>query len=89
MVDNDNYDDMRVYVVVGSTLYSLGSVRSGETRTFLVPKPIFGNSGEVRLRAKPLGSQDSYTSEWIAAGPGERVELKLASILKFSSFAVR
>ena len=60
-----------------------------ETRTFSVPTPIFGGSSEVRLRAVPLGSQDSYTSEWIAAGPGDRVEWKLASILKLSTFQVR
>lgn len=88
-VSNENYYDMRVYAVVGTTLYPVGSVRSAETRTFSVPTPIFGGSSEVRLRAVPLGSQDSYTSEWIAAGPGDRVEWKLASILKLSTFQVR
>ena len=88
-VDNANYYDMRVYVVSGSTPYPLGSVRSSEVRTFVVPKPVFGVHGAVRLRAELLGSGETFTSEWISAGPGDRVEWKLASAIRLSTFAVR
>lgn len=88
-VDNANYHDMRIYALLGSTAYPLGTVRSAETRTFVVPGPILGVSGAVQLRAELLGSRESFTSPWISAGPDDRVEWRLASAIKLSTFAVR
>lgn len=88
-VTNDNYDDVRVYAVVGATLYPLGSVGSTSTRTFRIPTPIMGISGAVRLVADPLGLAEPFTSDWVVAAPGERIEWRLAANLKLSSFWVR
>jgi len=88
-VSDDHVLDMRVYLVRGVTPIPLGSVGSGEHRVFHVSAAELGQSGEIRLMADPLGSQDRFVTEPIGVSPGQRVVWRLAHRLSLSSVTVR
>lgn len=88
-VENQHPQDIRVYLIRGETPIPLGSVRTLERRAFAVSTAILGHGGTVRLMADPLGSTQRYASVPIPAAPGDRVEWRLESNLKLSSFRVR
>lgn len=88
-VVDDHVQDMRVYLVRGSTPIPLGSVGSGERRVFRVSPAELGQSGAIRLMADPLGSQDRFVTEPIQVAPGQRVIWRLAHRLSLSSVTVR
>lgn len=88
-VENQHPQDIRVYLIRGETPIPLGSVRTLERRTFAVSTAILGHSGAVRLIADPLGSTQRHASVPIPAAAGDRVEWRLESNLKLSSFTVR
>ncbi len=88
-VQNQHVQDMRVYLVRGTTSVPMGFVATLETRTFRVPASLLGHSGTVRLMADPLGSARTFTSPAIPAGPGDQVLWTLAPNLRLSTFTVR
>jgi len=88
-VADDHVLDMRVYLVRGVTPIPLGAVGSGEHRVFHVSAAELGQSGEIRLMADPLGSQDRFVTEPIQISPGQRVVWRLAHRLSLSSVTVR
>ena len=88
-VENQHVQDMRVYLVRGSTPIALGSVSTMERRTFTIPTSVLGNSGSIRLMADPLGSRGTFTSDFIPANPGDHVRWTLAPSLALSRFTVR
>jgi len=88
-VSDDHVLDMRVYLIRGVTPVPLGSVGSGERRVFHVSAAELGQSGEIRLMADPLGSQDRFVTEPISVSPGQRVVWRLAHRLSLSSVTVR
>ena len=88
-VTNQNPQDVRVYVVRGGSRIPLGSLGTGERRSFPVPSSVLGASGGFRLQADPLGGSDAFTSDWIPATTGDHVEWTVAHRLKFSHFSVR
>lgn len=88
-VTNGHVQDMRVYLIRGSTPIPLGSVSTLERRTFAVPTSQLGHTGTVRLMVDPLGSRQTFTSDWIPAVAGDHVEWSLAPNLKLSRVSVR
>jgi hypothetical protein len=81
--------DMRVYLLRGATQMPLGSVGTLEKRTFAVPSSMVGHDGTVRLVADPMGSRQTYVSDYIQAALGDRVTWSLAPNLKLSQYSVR
>lgn len=88
-VQNQNVLDVRVYLIRGSTPIPLGSVGTLERRTFVIPSSQLGHSGSLRLMADPLGSTQTFVSDWISAVPGDLVEWRLEPNLKLSRVSVR
>lgn len=88
-VENQHVQDMRVYLIRGSTPIALGSVGTLERRTFAIPNSVLGNSGSIRLMADPLGSRGTFTSDYIPAMAGDHVRWTLAASLSLSHFSVR
>lgn len=88
-VENQHVQDMRVYLIRGSTPIALGSVGTMERRTFALPTAVLGNSGSIRLMADPLGSRGTFTSDYIPAIAGDHVRWTLAPSLALSRFTVR
>jgi hypothetical protein len=88
-VENQHLQEMRVYLIRGSTPIALGSVGTMERRTFTLPTALLGHGGVLRLMADPLGSRATFTSDWIPAAPGDHVRWTLAPSLKLSTHSVR
>ena len=88
-VTNSHVQDMRIYLLRGTTRIPLGSVSTGERRTFTLPTAMIGHGGAIRLGADPLGDRHMHESEVIPVGLGDQVEWRLAPSLSLSSFWVR
>lgn len=87
-VTNNNWMDMTVYAMRGSARFRLGTVTTGETRRFDLPRVMNVNAGEMRLMADPVGSQREYQSQPVIVEPGTRVRWSLENHLALSSFSV-
>jgi hypothetical protein len=86
-VRNDNWLDVAVYVVSGSTRFRLGTVNGISSATFRVAGQ-FGAAGPVQLLIDPIGATRGYLTEPISAMPGQRIELKVGSPLSMSTVAI-
>lgn len=88
-VTNGHVQDVRVYVVRDGLQYALGSLTTGQRRSFGVPSSILGHGGRIRLRVDLLGDARTFTSTWIPATTGDHVEWSVGPRLSLSHFTVR
>ena len=88
-VENHHAQDVRVYLIRGTTLIRLGTLGTLERRTFAVPTSMTGGFGTLRLAADPLGSGAIHGSPEIAAAAGDHVEWRLEANLGMSRHVVR
>ena len=86
-VKNNNWLDVDVFVVRGSSRSRVGSVIGMGTGTFRVPSD-FAPDGVLQLMVDPVGSNGTYVTDRIVVTSGQRVELTVAAVLRMSSFAV-
>lgn len=87
-VENNNWSDMVVYVLLHQTRMRLGMVNSMTTTNFRLPRGIAASSGSFRIIAEPIGSRSRYVSEPISLFPGQRLELRLQNALPISSWSI-
>jgi len=93
-VTNDNWLDLVIYAVRGSTKYRLGEVTGIQSAVFQVPEALM-NSGSFAIFADPIGSFDDGTGREygfntgdIPLQPGHTVvDLRVANIISQSSFS--
>lgn len=87
-VENNNWNDMTVYVLRDGVRARLGSVPALGSSTFRLPDALIGGSGEVRLMADPLGSSARFTTQPIHVMRGQRVRFRLENNVQLSSYFV-
>jgi len=87
-VQNDNWLDVAVYVVHGTSRLRIGTVSSTTSRTFRLPRE--GGTGAIPLQilADPIGENRRYITDPVTLAPGQRLEVKVGSPISFSSFAI-
>jgi hypothetical protein len=88
LVKNDNWNDVKVYIVSGSTRTRLGSVTAMSRGQFYIPDAYVLGASDVTIEADPVGSNDSYLSPPIQVFPGAQVALTVGNSLRLSNFAV-
>ena len=88
VVENNNWQDMVIYVMNGAQRARLGSVNSMGTARFRVTDAMGGGFGQLRLVADPIGSTRSFALPIINVVPGSQVQVKLENNLSTSSFSV-
>jgi hypothetical protein len=86
-VKNDNWMDMAVFAVRGSSRLRIGFVTGMSRGTFTIPAD-FCPDGVLQLLVDPVGSNATYLTERISVSSGQRVELTVGTVLAMSSFAV-
>ena len=86
-VQNDNWLDVVIYAVNGSSKFRLGSVTGVSSGTFRLASGI-SPSGSVRLLVDPIGAPKGYLTDAITVSPGQRIELRVGSPLNMSTVAV-
>lgn len=87
-VENNNWDNMTVYVVRGSTRHRLGMVTSMNTEMFRIPPAFMSGTEAVRLVADPIGSPNTYVTPSVQVSPGEQIEFDIENHLAISSVSV-
>ena len=87
-VENNNWQDMTVYLVRDGVRARLGSVPALGRSNFTLPEALIGGSGEVRLMADPLGSSSRFTTQPINLMRGQQVRFRLENNVQLSSYLV-
>ncbi len=84
-VVNNNWLDMRVYVIVGSVRYRLGTVNGLGRQTLKVPVGVVSNGNDIRLVAVPFGQRSVTYTRVIFVYPGDELEYRIESRLALSN----
>jgi len=87
-VVNQNWADVRVYVVSSSYSIRLGTVTGLGQATFKVPRAVPFQTGDFQLAIRPIGSRAIYYSQPILASAGDTVEFRVQNQLGLSSAIV-
>lgn len=87
-VENNNWSDMRIYIVRSGIRTRLGYVSSMTEASLDVSDTMVGGAGEVRLMAAPIGSLQRFYSDPLHVSPGQVVEWRLENTLPLSSVRI-
>ena len=84
-VVNNNWLDMRVYVIVGSVRYRLGTVNGLGRQTLKVPASAVSIGTDIRLVAVPLGQRSATYTRVMFVYPDDELEYRIESRLALSN----
>jgi hypothetical protein len=87
-VRNDNWLDVAVYVVRGTSRFRIGTVGSSSSRTFRLRSEAVAAGNPLQILADPIGDSRGYVTDPVVLGPGQRLELTVANPISISSFSV-
>ena len=87
-VHNQQWTDMRVYILDGNAVYRLGLVPAMSSVTFKVPK-VISTPSELRFLAASLASDESRSSEPVTVLAGDAVEFTIGQTRVLSGLFVR
>lgn len=88
-VVNDNFLDMGIFVMEGSTNFRLGDVTGKSSANFSLDLDMISPSTGLRLLADPVGSRDAYLSDPVTVNPGTIVVFNIAPALSQSYVTLR
>ena len=87
-VRNDNWADMKLYVVRLGTRYRLGTVNSFQSVTYDLPTHLQADISELQLLAVPIGGTRSVLSPIVYPSAGDEVVWGLQNNLALSGTIV-
>ena len=91
-VQNDNWMDIVVYAVRGSSRFRMGQVSSLQSAVFELPSAVIGASGSVYILADPVGAVSAdrmFATDDIMLAPGHTIiDLRLDNVIDHSSWSV-
>lgn len=85
-IDNQNFNDMNIYLIDSGTRVFLGSVDGLSKGSLSIPRGANPSSFQVRLLADPIGGSSPITTPSLLVGPGQNVYWTIGSSPS-SSFA--
>jgi hypothetical protein len=88
VVENQNYLDVVVFAFRDLSSTRLGSVSGLSSATLRIPGHLVV-LGEIRLLVDPIGSPVAYLTDEIMVSPGDVITLRVASVVRMSSWSVR
>lgn len=88
VVENNNWQDMTLYVLRDGTRMRLGAVTALSKGRFTLPSAATAGTGELRIMADPLGSSATWTSQPIHVMPGQELRFRLENNVQLSSYSV-
>ena len=74
-VENRNFLDMNVYVLLNSQRIRLGMVAGLSTQAFTIPGYLVRSAGQLQFELHPIGGRANPRSESISVRPGDEVTL--------------
>jgi hypothetical protein len=87
-VENRNWADVIIYLLVDGRRYRFLQVRGAKEVSKEIPKRQQGSMGMFRFAIHRIGSQDEFVTEQVSIRTGRTVRLTLESELHRSSIAV-
>lgn len=90
-VENQHFSDVVVYVSTGGQWQRLGDVTGTGKASLVVPSGLHSPGQRYRFRVHPIGGQDrdDYVTELVYADRGDIVEIRVAGLLRMSSWWIR
>ena len=87
-VVNYNTLYMRVYVIIGSVRYRLGSVNGLGRQTLKIPASAVSNGNDIRLVAVSVGRRIANTTRVEFVYPGDELEYRIEQRLGLSNLFI-
>lgn len=87
-VQNQNWSDVRIYVLHAGSRFRLGTVTSMARTSFTLPRSLQHSVTGIRIVAHPIGSNEQFALPTVSAVPGQTVSLRLENQLSISSVTV-
>jgi hypothetical protein len=87
-IANHNWSDMVIYVVRDGQPSRIGVATAASSASFMLPRRVLGQGGEIRLYGRPIGGQGEAFSESVIVQPGQWVEWTLEDDLARSAIGV-
>ncbi len=84
-VVNNNTLSMRVYYMIGSVRYRLGTVTGLGRQTLKVPASLISGGNDIRLVAVAFGQRSANYARVIFVSPGDELEYRIESRLALSN----
>lgn len=84
-VESHHWSEIVIYLVNGNQSQRLGMVGGVSTNNFVFPYRQIATGGKVRLRAQPVGGQESFTTEDVLIQSGQGLKWTLESNLSRSA----
>jgi hypothetical protein len=88
IVRNDNWLDVVIYAVHGSSRVRVGTVGGSSTTTFRLTREVANGATPLQILADPIGSRSTYVTDPVTLNPGQRLELQLGSPISISTYAI-
>jgi len=76
-VENNRFNDMRIYVYQGGQRVRVGTAGGKQTTTIKLAKSLVFSGSRLRFEAVPIGGQGSSVSEEITVSPGEEITIRI------------
>jgi hypothetical protein len=87
-VINHHWLDVTIYVVHNGERSRIGLVTAATNQLFMLPARLLGQSREIALLGKAVGSRATVRTELLIVKPGQAIEWTLESDLRRSSVGV-
>jgi hypothetical protein len=78
-VDNQNFNDMNIYVLNRGARWLLGQANGLSKTTLTIPVGVTGADAQVRLLAEPIGGTRPIATPVLTVPPGESVYWTIGS----------
>lgn len=76
-VDNQSFNDMRIYVIQGGQRVRVGTANGKNESVFKLPKTLISGYTSIRVQAVPIGANGSSISQEITITPGDDLSLRI------------
>ncbi len=87
-VVNRNFEDVRVYLLRGSTQVPVGTVAGMQSRSFRISRAEIGSSRVLHLSVVATPSRDRIAMIPVDVEPGQRLEAWIAANLRHSNIQI-
>ena len=88
-VQNDSWQEMRIYALTNGQRYPLGTIASTAKARLAIPVVILGGNRALRFMADPIGSRAVYTSQELYIPRGTSAEWIVRNNIRLSSLYLR
>lgn len=87
-VTNQNWHEIVVFAIRGSSRYRLGSVRTDETRVFDLNPGLLDPGRTLQLLADPIGARKNVATPQLVIGTGQSAYWRVTNDLDLSNAQV-